>query len=299
MAVNLELYRIFYSVARAGSMTQASRELFISQPAVTQSIKQLEKELGGRLFIRGSRGITLTQEGELLVKYVERALDQLKSGERRFSEMLNLDRGQINIGASDSICKYYLLYYLDVFHEAYPNLEIHVTNRTTRETIQLLKNGEVDIGFVNLPIENDPQLTIIPCMTINDCFVAGPKYFDHVSKIKNLETLTNYPLLLLEKASNTRQKLDEYFKSRNILLKPAVELGSLDLLIEFSRIGLGIACITEQFILEELKNGVLRKVELDEQLPQRAIGLVHMNNVPISLAAERFMKIVLPTLPAE
>jgi len=293
MAANLELYRIFYSVARAGSMTRASRELYISQPAVTQSIKQLEKELGGRLFVRGSRGITLTQEGELLLKYVERALEQLNSGEKRFSEMLNLDRGQINIGASDSICKFYLLNFLEIFHEKYPNLEIHVTNRTSKETIHLLKNGDVEIGFVNLPIDDDPQLTVIPCMTINDCFVAGPRYFDEIPRIKNLEDLSHYPLLLLEKASNTRRRLDEYFKSKNILLKPAIELGSLDLLIEFSRIGLGFACVTEQFVAEELECGALRKVELAEELPRRSIGLVRMNGVPISLAAERFMGIVL------
>ena len=166
MAVNLELYRIFCSVARAGSMTQASRELYISQPAVTQAIKQLEKELGGSLFIRSSRGIALTREGELLFKHVEPALEQLRGGEKRFSEMLNLERGYINIGASDSICKFYLLNYLEIFHERYPNLEIHVTNRITRETIQLLKNGDVDIGFVNLPVEDDPQLAVIPCKAI-------------------------------------------------------------------------------------------------------------------------------------
>lgn len=295
MAVNLELYRIFCSVARAGSMTQASRELYISQPAVTQAIKQLEKELGGSLFIRSSRGIALTREGELLFKHVEPALEQLRGGEKRFSEMLNLERGYINIGASDSICKFYLLNYLEIFHERYPNLEIHVTNRITRETIQLLKNGDVDIGFVNLPVEDDPQLAVIPCKAINDCFVAGPKYFDEIPKIRSLETLAKYPLLLLEKASNTRQRLDEYFMEKNISLKPSVELGSLDLLIEFSRIGLGFACVTEQFVSEELANGVLRKVELDEQLPQRAIGLVLMKNAPISLAAERFMRIVLPS----
>ena len=293
MAVNLELYRIFYSVARAQSISQAARELFISQPAVTQAVKQLEKELGGILFIRGARGVTLTREGELMLDYVERALDLLKGGETRFSEMLNLERGQINIGASDSICKHFLLPHLGRFHEAYPNLEIHVTNRTTQDTLQLLKNGEVDIGFVNLPVDEDPQLTLIPCHTLHDCFVAGPRYFNRAAEIHDLHTLAGEPILLLERDSNTRRRLDEYLKSRQIELKPAIELGSLDLLVEFARIGLGFSCVIEEFVSEELSSGLLRKVALDEPFPERAIGLVHMRNVPISHAAGFFMNIVL------
>jgi len=292
MAVNLELYRIFYSVARAKSISQAARELFISQPAVTQAIKQLEKELGGVLFIRSARGVTLTREGELMLDYVERALDMIKGGEGRFQEMLNLERGHINIGASDSICKHFLLRHLEIFHERYPHVEIHVTNRTSPETIQLLKDGAVDIGFVNLPVEDDPQLTAIPCLTLHDCFVAGPRYFDAAAGIHDLKALSDQPLLLLERDSNTRMKLDEFMDSLGISLKPAIELGSLDLLVEFARIGLGFACVIEEFITEELSSGQLRKVELNERLPERAIGLIHMRNIPVSHAAKAFMNIV-------
>jgi LysR family cyn operon transcriptional activator len=294
MAVNLELYRIVSAVARAGSMSKAARDLFISQPAVTQAVKQIEKELGGKLFIRSARGITLTREGELILTYVEQALELIKSGESRFTEMLNLERGQINIGASDSICKYYLLHYLEAFHNIYPDLEIHVTNRTTRETIQLLKSGDVDIGFINLPVDEDPQIVITPCREIRDCFVGGSKYLELASKIKDIETLSKYPVLLLEKASNTRRHLDRYLESKNVVLQPAIELGSLDLLIEFAKIGLGFACITEEFISKELNDGVLSKVKLDDPLPDRAIGLIYLRNIPVSLAAKRFIDIVLP-----
>ena len=293
MAVNLELYRIFYSVARAKSISQAARELFISQPAVTQAIKQLEKELGGLLFTRSARGVTLTREGELMLDYVERALDLIKGGEGRFQEMLNLERGHISIGASDSICKHFLLKHLEVFHERYPHLEIHVTNRTSRETIQLLKDGAVDIGFVNLPIDDEPQLVITTCLALHDCFVAGPKYFEAAAEIHDLKTLSEQPILLLERESNTRMKLDEFINGLGIDLKPAIELGSLDLLVEFAKIGLGFACVIEEFITAELSTGQLRKVELEERLPERAIGLIRMRNIPVSHAAQAFMNIVL------
>lgn len=293
MAVNLELYRIFHSVAHAKSISQAARDLFISQPAVTQAIKQLEKELGGVLFIRGARGVSLTREGELMLGYVERALELLNGGEGRFQEMLNLERGQINIGASDSICKHFLLHYLERFNETYPHLEIHVTNRTSRETIKLLKDGNVDIGFVNLPIDDDPQLTVIPCMEIHDCFVAGPKYFEAAEKIHDLQALSTQPILLLERDSNTRRRLDEFLERRQITLKPSIELGSLDLLVEFARIGLGVACVIEEFIKEELSSGILQKIELKETLPSRSIGLIHMQSIPVSYAAKYFMNLVL------
>lgn len=293
MAVNLELYRIFHSVAHAKSISQAARELFISQPAVTQAIKQLEKELGGVLFIRGARGVTLTREGELMLDYVERALDLLDGGESRFMEMLNLERGQINIGASDSICKNFLLPYLERFHAAYPHLEIHVTNRTSQDTIQLLKTGEVDIGFVNLPISEDPQLAVIPCLALHDIFVAGSRYFAEAEAIHDLQTLAAQPILLLERDSNTRRRLDEYLELHRIRLKPAIELGSHDLLVEFARIGLGFACVIEEFVAEELASGVLRKVSLASPLPERAIGLIHMRNIPVSHAAKNFMHIVI------
>jgi DNA-binding transcriptional LysR family regulator len=225
--------------------------------------------------------------------YIWRALDMIWGGESRFQEMLNLERGHISIGASDSICKHFLLRHLETFHERYPNLEIHVTNRTSHETIRLLKDGDVDIGFVNLPMEEDPQLVFIPCFKLHDCFVAGPKHFDAIGRIRNLKSLSEQPILLLERDSNTRRKLDEFLADKGITLKPAIELGSLDLLVEFARIGLGFACVIEEFVSEELASGMIRRVELEEELPERAIGLVHMKNIPVSHAAKSFMNIVL------
>ncbi len=293
MSVNLELYRIFHTVANAGSISQAARDLYISQPAVTQAVKQLERELGGALFIRSAKGVTLTREGELLKEHVSQALEALQIGEGRFSEMLSLERGHIRIGASDSICKHYLLPYLDAFHQAHPHLEIHVTNRMTSETISLVKSGQADIGFVNLPIEEDPHISVFPCMELHDCFVAGKKYFDILPSIKDLETLSKYPILLLEQESNTRSRLDEHLAKLGVPIKPTVELGSMDLLAEFSRIGLGIAGVIEEFVTAELESGTLRKVDLVEKFPPRAIGLIHMSQIPIPHAAEQFTKLIL------
>lgn len=293
MSVNLELYRVFSAVVRAGSISQAARNLYLSQPAVTQAIKLLEKELGGPLFFRNARGVLLTQEGELLYNYVQRALDILRAGEGHFQEMLNLERGVIRIGAGDSICKHYLLPYLDRFHVEYPNLEIHVTNRTTTETLPLLKSGEVDICFVNLPIADDPQLSVTECKPLHDCFIAGPKYYERLPQIHTLKDLSAHPVLLLERASNTRRQLDEHLEKLGVTLRTAVELGSLDLLVEFARIGLGFACVIEEFIQRELSEDIIRKVPLREPLPTRAIGLIHLSAIPVPHAAKQFMNLIL------
>lgn len=292
MFINLELYRVFYFAAKLKSISKAAEELYITQPAVSQSIKQLEDKLGGQLFFRTTKGIKLTDEGAVLYKYIEQAYSFILTAESKFSEMQNLMSGEIKIGASDTLCKYYLLTYLEKFNIAYPHINIQVTNRTTQETINLLKSGKVDLGFINLPIEKDTHLIIKETLSLQDCFVVGEKYKFLAKEKISINELIKYPILMLEKGSNTRRYIDSYAENLGIKILPAIELGSLDLLAQFASIGLGAACVTKNFIKEDMKKLNLYEIKLKETIPQRKIGIITLKEVPQTASAKKFIEML-------
>lgn len=292
MIDNLEWYRVFYCVARTGSLSKAADELHITQPAVSHSIKQLESKLGGPLFFRLSRGVKLTAEGEALFGYIEQAYHLIGAGERKLAEMRRLLEGEIKIGAGDTLCKHYLLPYLKTFHHTYPGVNIQVTNRTTPETIRLLKDGRIDFGIVHLPV-NDKRLRIRESSPIQDCFVAGPAHRFLAEAPVPLSRLLEHPILLLEQGTSTRDYLDSYARRHGVAIKPEIELGSLDLLAQFAQSGFGIACVVKNFVAGELARSELYEIRVEPPIPPRSIGIVSLTDVPLSAAAARFIE----TLP--
>lgn len=289
--INLERYRVFYFTANTLNFSKAAEEMFISQPAVSQMIKQLEEELDSQLFFRSPRGVKLTPEGEVLFQYVEKAYNLIMAGEQKIVEIHNLMSGEIKIGASDTLSKYYLIPILEEFHQKYPDVKIQVTNRTTPETVKLLKGGSVDFGIVNLPLE-DKQLIINECLKIQDCFVAGEKYQELAQKELSIYELANYPLLILEKGTNTRKFIDTFAAKHGLMLTPEIELGSIDVLVEFAKIGLGISYVVKDFIEEELAQSLLYEIRLKEPIPERSIGIVLNKDIPLSKAADKFIEIL-------
>jgi len=289
MDINLELYRIFCEVAKNNNISRAAEKLFVSQSAVSQAIMQLEKKLGGKLFDRTARGVRLTPEGEVLFSYVNNAVSLIENAQEKLQNMQNLRSGRINIGASDTICSLFLLPALKKFNTEYPDIHISVTNRTTRESISLLKSGAVDMSFVNLPVQNDPSLDITPIMPIHDCFVAGGKYAYLAGSVMLLSDLCKYPILMLEKASNTRKQMDIFLASRNLEIEPSIELGALSLLSEFAKIGLGIAATIKEDVKDMLDKQQLHELHFTEPFPARHIGLALMKGVTLSFAAKAFI----------
>jgi LysR family transcriptional regulator, cyn operon transcriptional activator len=289
MNINLELYRVFYFSARASSISKAAEELYISQPAVSQSIKQLEQKLGGQLFFRSPRGIKLTEEGKVLFRYIEQAYNFILTAEHRFSEMQNLMTGEIRIGASDTICKYFLLPPMCSFHREYPGIKMQVANRTTQETIQLLKNGKVDFGIINLPVAEDPKLLIQKGPALEDCFIAGEPFRELDGRILSLEELGKYPVLMLEKASRIRNHIDDFTRSCGVEIIPEFELGSIDLLVEFAKAGMGISCVIKDYVKKDLEEREVFEVRLKEVLPQRNLGIATLRDVPLTMAAKKFI----------
>ena len=292
MSASLDLYRIFFLVAQNSSLSGAARILEISQPAVSQAIRQLETRLSCSLFVRTVRGVELTPEGRLLYGYAEQALGLVSAAEEKLASLKTLSSGDLTIGASDTLCQYYLLPYLEKFNETCPEVQLHVTNRTTEETVRLLEAGKVDLAFVNLPLEPNPQLEIRHCLEIHDTFLAGKRFTELQNHPLSWQELASLPLILLEKASNSRRYLDHCAAQAGVRLTPAIELGAHSLLVDFARIGLGVACVTREFVGHALDDGMLTELVLEQPLPPRNIGLATRKGVPLSFAALHFTQLI-------
>ena len=273
MDINHELYKVFYHVAKTLSFSEASKELFISQSAVSQSIKVLEKRLGQKLFIRSTKKVRLTKEGEILFSHVEPAINLISLGETRILEAKSLNGGQLSIGASDTICRYYLKPFLKEFHGRYPNVHIKVVNGTSLKCVEYLKNGIADLIVVNTPNSALGQVgKIVPVKEFRDIFVANRRAFPKlISGIQSVSELQKYPMMMLDKASTTSEFLHKLFLERHLELIPSIELASNDLLIDLARIGLGIACVPDYCIDEEGETELF-VVKMKDSLPERGIA---------------------------
>nr|WP_314462673.1 LysR family transcriptional regulator [uncultured Clostridium sp.] len=288
MDINYELYKVFYHVAATLSFSEASKQLFISQSAVSQSVKVLEKKLNQTLFIRSTKKVQLTPEGEILLKHIEPAINLIQKGENQLLEANTLNGGQLRIGASDTICRYYLVPYLNRFHKAYPNVHIKVTNQTSIECAHLLENGQVDFIITNYP--NSGLLSSQKVRVINefaDVFVANQEYFPLKGETVNLQKLQTYPILMLDRKSTTSEFLHHMFQKEQLDLVPEIELSSNDLLIDLARIGLGIAFVPDFCIPNNDKD--LFQVRLTEKLPTRQMVVAYNENIPVSQASRQFM----------
>ena len=292
MISKLDLYKVFCQVGKNKSFSKASKELFMTQPAVSQAIMQLERELDIRLFNRTPKGVSLTNEGKILFEYVNSAINLINVGEEKILEFKDLTVGEIKIGVGDTISKYFLLKYLEDFHNKYPNLKFKIINSTTLELCTLIKSGEIDIAICNLPI-NESSLEVIPCKEVNDIFVCGEKYKDLVNKEMTLEDIVKYPLILLEPKSNSRKYVEEFMNSKGIKISPEFELGSFDLLLEFAKINLGIACVVKEFSMDYLEKGLLYEININEKIPSRSIGICYLKSVPLSLASKKLIELLL------
>jgi Transcriptional regulator len=288
MTNNYELYKVFYWAAKTGSLTQAAKMLYLTQPSVSHAIKQLEESFGLTLFYRNSKGVALTQEGTILYSYIEQSQILINTAEEKMIALKNLDNGELRIGGSDSLFKHYLLPYLEDFIKKYPGIKLHLNHGTTPEVITFLKEGKIDLGVVRMPIV-DPQLEVKESIQLQDCFVAGAVYNDLKNKVLSLSTLLQYPIILFSRNSRARMAITEIFHSYGYMIKPEIEVGSVDLLIEFARRGLGISYVTREFVTKELAEGSLFEIQLDIPLPPSHIGMMNMRNMPLSSAAKRFI----------
>lgn len=291
MDINYELYKVFYYVATSLSFSEASKKLFISQSAVSQSIKTLEKKLGQSLFIRSTKRVQLTPAGSLLFKHVEPAMNLIIRGENQLLEFDTQGLGQLHIGASDTICRYFLVPYLKEFHQKFPHVPIKVTNATSTQCVDLLEQRKVDLIVTNFPNShlNHAYIQKTVC-NFSDVFIANPAYFDFTQQEISFEELNRYPIMTLDRKSTTSEFLHKLFLQHQLELVPDVELSSNDLLIDLARIGLGIAFIPDYCLTTESKD--LFIVQTKETIPMRQMLVCANTALPLSASTVEFLKLL-------
>ncbi|HHX55910.1 MAG TPA: LysR family transcriptional regulator [Clostridiales bacterium] len=295
---DLSLYRIFHIVANHGNISKAAKELYVSQPAISKSISKLEKLLDVKLFKRTSRGVLLSNEGEVLYKHTKKAFEVLYIGEKQVTHMNQLGIGSLKIGVSTTLCKYILLPYLNEFVHDNPHISITISCQSTYKTLELLEENEIDIGLVGEP-HSLRNLDFYKVHKIQDIFVATKTYLDHLKiregftnkqKVNIKDIFRTCNLMLLDKKNISREHVDDYINENKIETNQILEVTSLDLLIDFAKTSLGVACVIKEFIKEELEKELLIEIPLSIPINTRSIGFVYKTNSLQNSAAEKFIE---------
>ena len=286
MNIDLELYRIFYIVAKHKHMTRASEELHISQPAISQSIKKLEEQLDGTLFIRSNKGMELTSEGKMFYDYVKGALELINNAENEFTSFKDLSKGKIKIGASTTLTKIILIDALKKFHKDYPNIEINITNDLTSNLLIDLNKGKLDFVIFNEGDIKETNIKVNQIAELKQGFLYNPDFFN--DNIKKVDELNNYPLIMQKKESNSRKFIDEQMLKQNILLKPKTEVVSQDLVIEFTEAGFGIGF----GIIELAKKNYphLKEMSINKKIPKTKIFIAENKSINLPFASKKFIE---------
>ena len=286
MNIDLELYRIFYIVAKHKHMTRASEELHISQPAISQSIKKLEEQLDGTLFIRSNKGMELTSEGKMFYDYVKGALELINNAENEFTSFKDLSKGEVKIGASTTLTKIILMDALKNFHKDYPNIEINITNDLTSNLLIDLNKGKLDFVIFNEGDIKETNIKVNQIAELKQGFLYNPDFFN--DNIKKVDELNNYPLIMQKKESNSRKFIDEQMLKQNILLKPKTEVVSQDLVIEFTEAGFGIGFGIIKLAKKNYPN--LKEMSINKKIPKTKIFIAENKSINLPFASKKFIE---------
>ena len=293
MEQNLSQYRIFYEVAKNGNISKAAKELFISQPAISKSIGKLEDSLHTTLFTRNSRGVQLTEEGQILFTHIQAAFEELAMGEQELRRIKQFQMGHIRIGVSTTICKYLLMPYLKQYIARYPHIMVTVENQSTAQTIAMLEQQHIDVGIIAAP-RTAKSIVFTPITKFEDVFIASPSYLENL-KIRE-GTLTDYfsqgTFMLLDQKNMTRHYIDSYLNEQQIVISHLLEVSTMDLIIEFAKIGLGIGCCIKEAVLDELSQNILVQIPLETPIPKRTVGFAVASGAPVTQAMQNFVDLL-------
>lgn len=286
MNIDLELYKVFYIVAKNKHMTKASEELHISQPAISQSIKKLEDQLGGTLFLRSNKGMELTEEGKMFYEYVKGALELINDAENEFTSFKDLTKGEIKIDCSTTLTKLILMNALKEFHKEYPNININITNNLTSNLINDLKLGKLDFVVFNESNIKETNLHLEKIKELKQGFVYNPEFYN--DEVNNFEELNKLPLILQKEESNSRKLLDYIALQNGVKLIPKMEVVSQELITEFVNIGLGIGFSIIDLATRNYKN--LKELKINRKVPNINIYLATNKSISLTFASKMFIK---------
>ena len=298
MEQNLNQYKIFFTVAELGNISHAAEKLYISQPAISKAISKLEDGLNTTLFTRNPRGVVLTSEGKILFEYLKTAFEAIGIGVEKIKKINELGIGHLKIGASATLCKYILIPYLKGFIEKYPHIKISIECQSTYHTLKLLENNKIDIALV-VKSENEKNIEFYPIGEFEDIFVATDTYLENLHLRENnpqqtakeveLELFKNANIMLLDEENVTRLYVDNYLNRNNIEVKHVLEVNNMDLLIDFAKIGLGVACVIKEFVIQDLKSGIIKEIPLANQLEKRTVGFAYNKSILPTNSVQSFI----------
>ncbi|MDR3593627.1 LysR family transcriptional regulator [Clostridium sp.] len=293
MMIDLNLYKVFFTVAKCKNISRAAQMLYVSQPAISKSIKTLENSLNINLFSRSSKGVALTPEGDILFNHIKNAFDDLSLGEHILEKLKNKEMGNINLGVSTTIGKNYFLPKFQEFTKQYSDFKIKIINRTTLDTIKLVEEEKLDLGIIGTTT-NEINLKLIKIKEIHDILVASNNYLVKLNASSTDDILNKGSFMFLENPNTTREHLDNYFASQNLCITPDIEASNMDFLIECAKIDLGITSVIREFSYNDLENNILTEIPLKVQISPRYIGVIYKNSINLSIAAKTlidFLKI--------
>ncbi|NYC48337.1 DNA-binding transcriptional LysR family regulator [Clostridium beijerinckii] len=285
MIFDLNLYKVFLTVSKCKNISRAAEILFVSQPAVSKSIKTLENSFNVTLFSRSSKGVTLTPEGKILFNHIENAFDELNLGENILEKLKNKETGTINLGVSTTIGKNYFLPRFREFIKEYPYFKTKIINKPTLDTIKLVQEEKLDLGIIGTTSTQD-DLNFIRLCKIQDILVASGTYLEKLNLNSADDTLAEGSFMLLENPNATREHIESYFNKHNINIIPDIEASNMDFLIECAKMGLGITSVIKEFLNDELENKILLEIPLKDEIPPRYIGVIYKNSNNLSIAAK-------------
>ncbi len=293
MNIDFELYKFFYYAGKHLNYSNASKELFVSQSAVSQNIKLLESQIGTKLFYRSGKGVDFTSEGKLLYEYIERAFNIIKAGEKNIESLSSLESGTIRVGASDTICKYFLFDALKQFHALYPNVNITINNRPSYTSLNMVNKGLIDVGIINIdPQINFKDYNLSKFKSFNNIFIASKQRFGHLQNKKiSLKEISKMPLITLEKSSTTRRIFDRFLEDKELSISPEFEFGSMDLILEMTKLNVGIGFVAEPAGQSIIGDDIF-KIDLKETLPNIDIGIVSNSSIPQTNAVKRLIDLL-------
>lgn len=289
---NYEHYKVFYKIAQCGSISKAAEQLFVSQPAVSLAIRQLENQTGVKLFFRTQKGVTLTVEGEMLYDYVQQGCRAFQAGEDKLREIQGLQAGEVRVGTSDITLRFFILPFIERFRKEYSQINIKIRNHSNAETLQNLREGTIDFGIICEPFTYDSDLRVRPVKEIQDILVASSRFDDLKGKLFTPGMLREFPFIMMGKGSSTRSHIDKYIMDNSSDIKPEIELDSIDMMIEFTKKGLGLSFVVEELVRAVIARGELFPVELNPPVPTRKFYLVSLAGVPQSPSAIKMLQMI-------
>jgi len=292
--VNLEYYKVFYYVAKMQSFTEAARKLNLSQPAVSQQIRMLEKKLDVVLFVRKKKGAFLTDEGAILYEYIERAFAEITKGENSIMQLKKLEIGEVRVGASDMTLRFYLLPFLEKFHELHPGIKVTVTNAPTPETLKFLEEDKIDFGVVSSPFDESTaqNFDFKDVKQIQDCFVAGRHFTSFKNHMIDVKELEKMPIISLEGDTSSGKYVNDFLKKYDVDIHPEFELATSDMIVQFAKRSLGVGMVVRDFAKDDIESGKLFELRLKQRIPPRQIRVVTSKNNKTSIAAGKLLELL-------